>query len=121
MDEKSSRGLSRKIADRDLVAVHDKLQHLDHHIADEKRAERGACRVPRHPVDHAEADERCSDIAREHFRLGGNTETEAREHRRGKNEEPEAEDSRGDAADHEREARAHGAESNGPPVPVPSA
>src|SRR5712691_3154930 len=65
MDDESSRSLTREIADRDLVAVHEKLERLDHDVADEERAERLACGVARHPVDDAESDECRSDIARE--------------------------------------------------------
>jgi len=112
MDEQSSCSLSRKRARSDLVAVDQQLESLDNDVADEERAKRLAGRVPCHPVDHAETDERGADVAREDLRLyRGTTQAEARKHRGGEDEEAETESDRGDAADHEGEARAHGAES----------
>src|SRR5947207_1465155 len=56
MDEESSRSLSRKIADDDLVAVDEQLERLHDQVPDEKRSQRFARRVARHPVDDAETD-----------------------------------------------------------------
>lgn len=107
VDEESSRSLSGQIADRDLVGVHDKLERLDHHIADKEGAEGFAPGAPRHPVDDPEPDERRSDIARQDLRFGGNSQAEASEHRGGENQQRQAEDDGGEAADHKGEARAH--------------
>src|SRR6267143_2158328 len=110
MDEQSSCSLSRKIADDDLVAVDEKLERLDDHVTDEKRPERFARGVPRHPVDHAETDERRPDVTREDLRRGRCREAETREHRLRRHEQRETEHHGGHAAEHESEARTHGAE-----------
>src|SRR3989442_1780684 len=46
MDEESSRGLSRKIADDDLVAVDQELERLHDHVAHEEREFEESERVP---------------------------------------------------------------------------
>lgn len=63
MDQKSPRGLSRKIANRDCVPVDEKLERLHDDVADEERAQHLAGRVPGHPVDDTETDESGPDIA----------------------------------------------------------
>ena len=110
MDEKSWCGLTREISGDDLVGVDEQLERLHDHVADEKRAQHLSGRVPRHPVDHAKADERRTDVTREDLRGDGSGDPEAREHRLRRHEQREAEEERGDAADHEREARTHGAQ-----------
>lgn len=83
MDQKSSRSLSRKVADRDLVAIDEKLECLHDDVANEKRAQRIAGRVSGHPVDDAKADESGPDVARQNLCLDRNGEAESREHRGG--------------------------------------
>src|SRR5438105_6252607 len=111
MDEESSRGLTRKVADHDLVAVDEKLERLHDHVTDKKSTQHLSGRVPRHPVDDAEADERRPDVTREDLRCDRSREAKPRQHRLGRYEQREPEDDSGDAADHEGEARGHGPES----------
>ena len=64
MDEQSSRSLTRKIANDDLITIDQKLERLHDDVPDEKCAQRVAARVPRHPVDHAKTDEGRADVTR---------------------------------------------------------
>src|SRR2546428_2214080 len=122
MDEESSGSLSRKIADDDLVAGVEQLERLYDHVTDEKRAERAAGRVPRHPVDDAKTDESRADVPREDLGGRGSGNTESGEHRLRRHEQREPENHRGDAADREREAGTHGGgllrlrPARGPPI-----
>ena len=106
MDEKSTRGLRRQLPRHDLAEIHDELERLHDDVAHEEGAERLAGRVARHPVDHAETDQRRADVARENERLVRGRQAESGEHRAGKHEQQKTEDDRGDAADRERETRA---------------
>jgi len=111
MDEKAWCGLTRQIASNDFVRVDDELEGLDDHVADEEGADGLAAGVSRHPVDHSETDEGRPDVARENLRGRRGNDAEPSEHRLGGYEKREPEDDSGDAADHEGEARGHGAES----------
>src|SRR6266513_57611 len=111
MADASSCGLTWELAVDDLVPVDEKLLCLHDHVADEECTQHLAGCVSRHPVDDPEADERRADVPREDLRCDGSREAEPRQHRLGRYEKCEPEDDSGDAADHEGEARAHGAES----------
>ena len=111
MDEQSSRSLSRKIANDDLVRIDEKLERLHDDVTDQKRPQDLAGRVPRHPVDDPETDEGRPNVTREGLGYGRRGETEPREHRLRGHEQCEAKQDSRDAADLERQARTHGAQS----------
>src|SRR5881296_575454 len=105
MDEKSSYSLRRNLTGDDLAEVHDELERLDHNVANEKSAKRLPGGVARHPVDEAESDEGGADVARDDRRLRRHGETCGGECRAREDEEHEAEEHGGHAADHQRETR----------------
>src|SRR5437867_4921262 len=110
MDEKSSYSLRRNLTGDDLAEVHDELERLDHDVADEKSAKRLPGRVPRHPVDHTESDEGGADVARDDGGLRRHGEAGGGDRRAREDEEGEAEDDCGNAADPEGDTRTDGGE-----------
>src|SRR6266550_1902996 len=86
VDEESSCSLRRKIAHDDLVAIDEQLERLDDHVTDEKRSQRFARRVARHPVDDPETDERRPDVTRQDPGRDRGREAESGQHRLGRYE-----------------------------------